>query len=189
MDYAGLAQFDLLARKGPVEVEVECKTTSHDTGRKAHRQEVNRLCDLVLPTTQQLADEAGCHFVKVVLSNRLEKSELRLSQIADQIREAIARKATWADDDVRVDYFHEHLQSWPDPTQDPAARDFFEAKLGVRNSNILFHGRPGHAVVALSVSSAEPDSNRCHGRRGESGGQAVQRDAPSVGRVEFRRWR
>jgi hypothetical protein len=35
MDYLGLARFDFLARQGGNEVEVECKTTSGDTGRIA----------------------------------------------------------------------------------------------------------------------------------------------------------
>jgi hypothetical protein len=39
-DYAGAARFDFLARQGAVEIEVECKSTSGDTGRKIHRQEV-----------------------------------------------------------------------------------------------------------------------------------------------------
>jgi hypothetical protein len=42
IDYSGVARFDLLARRGDVEIEVECKTTSGDTGRKIHRQEVMR---------------------------------------------------------------------------------------------------------------------------------------------------
>ena len=35
-DYGGTAQFDLLARKDGSELEIECKTTSGDTGRKVH---------------------------------------------------------------------------------------------------------------------------------------------------------
>ncbi|MBV8891631.1 hypothetical protein [Bradyrhizobium sp.] len=61
IDYSGAARFDLLARQGAVEIEVECKTTSGDTGRKIHRQEVNRLADLLVPITQQVASEPGCH--------------------------------------------------------------------------------------------------------------------------------
>lgn len=43
IDYCGAGRFDLLARQGSVEIEVECKTTSGDTGRKIHRQELTRL--------------------------------------------------------------------------------------------------------------------------------------------------
>src|SRR5216683_2946039 len=41
-DYSGTARFDFLARLDSVEVEIECKTTSNDTGRKIHRQEATR---------------------------------------------------------------------------------------------------------------------------------------------------
>jgi len=80
MDYLGAARFDLLAHQGTTEVEIECKTTSGDTGRKIHRQEVNRLADLILPTTQQLADNAGCHRLLVTIPNRLGKSTDELSR-------------------------------------------------------------------------------------------------------------
>jgi hypothetical protein len=77
MDYSGAARFDLLARQCTAEVEVECKTTSGDTGRKIHPQEVNRLADLILPTTKWLADTAGCHRLLVTIPNRLSKSTER----------------------------------------------------------------------------------------------------------------
>ena len=51
MDYSGAGRFDLLARLGTVELEVECKSTSGDTGRRIHRQKVNRLADLLLLIT------------------------------------------------------------------------------------------------------------------------------------------
>jgi Holliday junction resolvase len=55
IDYSGAGRFDLLARQNGVEVEVECKTTSGDTGRKIHRQEANRLADLLLvPVANQI---------------------------------------------------------------------------------------------------------------------------------------
>jgi len=61
VDYSGAGRFDLLARQGTAEVEIECKATSGDTGRKIHRQEANRLADLLLPITKEVADTAGCH--------------------------------------------------------------------------------------------------------------------------------
>src|ERR1022692_4203430 len=87
-DYSGSARFDFLARQGQTEIEVECKTTSGDTGRKIHRQEVNRLADLILPTTQRLAETPGCHLLRVTLPDRLGKSAEDLSCIASVIAEA-----------------------------------------------------------------------------------------------------
>ena len=85
IDYSGAGRFDLLARQEAVEVEVECKTTSGDTGRKIHRQEVNRLSDLLLTVTRQLADEGGCHRILVTIPDRLGKSTQELSCIASVV--------------------------------------------------------------------------------------------------------
>ena len=78
-DLCGSAQFDFLARRGDAEIEIECKTSSGDTGRKIHRQEVNRLADLLRPVTERLLDDAGCHLLRIVIPDRLGKSpdELR----------------------------------------------------------------------------------------------------------------
>ena len=66
-DRCGAARFDFLARQDDVEIEVECKTTSGDTGRKIYRQEVNRLADLMLPTTPILLTHtpARCRVISV----------------------------------------------------------------------------------------------------------------------------
>jgi hypothetical protein len=58
-DLCGTARFDFLARQDNIEIEVECKTTSGDTGRKIHRKEVYRLVNLILPTMQQFTHTAG----------------------------------------------------------------------------------------------------------------------------------
>lgn len=87
-DYGGTGKFDFLARLGSDEIEVECKSTSGDTGRKIHRQEVHRLGDLILPTRLQLADVRGCHFIRLTITNRLGKSNEDLASIASVVSAA-----------------------------------------------------------------------------------------------------
>jgi hypothetical protein len=96
-DLCGTARFDILARQDNIEIEVECKTTSGDTGRKIHRQEVYRLANLILPTTQQLADTAGCHLVRVIIPNRLAPMDRKLAEIASIVASAGSEKcaASW----------------------------------------------------------------------------------------------
>src|SRR5258705_12403985 len=89
IDYSGAGRFDLLATQKGVEVEVECKTTSGDTGRKIHRQEVNRLADLLLPITRQVADERGCHRILITIPDRIGKSTQELSNIASTVAVAV----------------------------------------------------------------------------------------------------
>jgi hypothetical protein len=158
VDYSGLARFDFLARQGAAEIEVECKTTSNDTGRKIHRQEVNRLADLLLPVRQQLAEYRGCHRILITVPDRLGKSNDELSSIASTVSAAVNEGAV-SNDFVRVDYTFEELDAWPEPDRDPeAAVAFFEERFGPRNSHLLFHGRSGFSVVAVMIASAKADS-------------------------------
>jgi len=158
VDICGTARFDLLACQDNVEIEVECKTTSGDTGRKIHRQEVNRLADLILPTTQQLVDTAGCHLIRVIIPDRLASAEEQLAEIASAVALAGQQKRAYSCGSAEVDYRHENLSAWPDPLRDRDAREFFEHLLETKNSNLLFHGRPGHSIVAVVIASAKADS-------------------------------
>jgi hypothetical protein len=156
-DYSGAARFDFLARRDSAEIEVECKSTSGDTGRKIHRQEVVRLADLLLPTTEQLADVAGCHFIRVILPDRLGKSNEELSHISSTVADAAVRRGAASNDLAQVEYNFKDLASWPQPGRDEGAREFFEQRFGYTNSNLLFHGRPNFSVVAVMIRSAKAD--------------------------------
>jgi DNA invertase Pin-like site-specific DNA recombinase len=158
VDYSGVARFDFLARQGGAEIEIECKTTSNDTGRKIHRQEVNRLADLLLQVRQQLAEHRGCHRILITVPDRLGKSNLELSSIASMVSATVNHGGA-SSDLVSVNYTFEALDSWPEPDRDPeAARAFFEERFGLRNSHLLFHGRSGFSVVAVMITSAKADS-------------------------------
>jgi hypothetical protein len=157
IDYSGAGRFDLLARQETVEVEVECKTTSADTGRKIHRQEVNRLADLLLPITRQVADEPGCHRILVTIPDRLGKSTQDLSGIAAIVASAVEQKASSSSDLARVDYIFDGHDPWPAP-DDPDLLPFFEKRFGVQNAHLLFHGRPDSSVVVVMIRSAKADS-------------------------------
>jgi hypothetical protein len=157
MDYSGAARFDLLARQGAVEIEVECKTTSGDTGRKIHRQEWNRLADLLLPTTEQLADTAGCHRILVTIPDRLGKSDQELSGIASVVASAVQQKKSASNELARAEYVFDDLSSWPEPGRDPDAQSFFEHRFEIHNAHLLFHSRPKVSAVAVMIRSAKAD--------------------------------
>jgi hypothetical protein len=157
IDYSGIARFDLLARRGDIEIEVECKTTSGDTGRKIHRQEVNRLADLLLPITQQVASEAGCHRILITIPGRLRKSTQELSAIASVVAEATKNKASASSELARAEYSFDGLDRWPEPG-DPRLLAFFEQRFGFRNANLLFQGQRDFSVAAVMIRSAMADS-------------------------------
>lgn len=156
-DYCGTTQFDFLARKDGHELEIECKTTSGDTGRKIHQQEANRLGDFPTPVTQPALDRKGCHFLKIIVPDRLGKAPDDLKRIAVLTKEALTSGRV-EDAIATVTYWHEDC-GFPEPRGDRnlVAKDFFEGKLDTPNATLIFHGRPGHAVAAISVTSRKPD--------------------------------
>ncbi|HZP77963.1 MAG TPA: hypothetical protein VFB45_17585 [Pseudolabrys sp.] len=157
IDYSGTGQFDFLARLGSSEIEVECKTTSGDTGRKIHRQELNRLADLLLPTTTELVEEGGSHLIRITLPGRLEKTKEIISGIASSVIDATRTRSGVSNDLSCVDYIVDDATTWPKLDDGRAVLDFFEKRFGVRNSHILFHGRPGAGIVAVMTTSAKAD--------------------------------
>lgn len=157
MDYAGTACFDLLVRRGTVEIEVECKSTSGDTGRKIHRQEVNRLADLLLPITERLADMAGCHRILVTIPDRLGKSNEDLSDIVSVVTSAAQIKGSVWTKYAHVEYRFENIAEWPHPGHDVDARSFFERRFGIFNGHLLFHSRANFSIVAVMIRSAKAD--------------------------------
>jgi hypothetical protein len=158
VDYCGSARFDFLARRGEVEIEIECKSTSGDTGRKIHRQELARLADLILPTTQALVETPGCHLILVTLPDRLGKSTNELSDIASAVAAAANQKSSVSGQFARGDYIRCDLTSWPDPRRDASAREFFERQFGFQNTNLFFHVSPNSSIVAVMIRSAKADS-------------------------------
>jgi hypothetical protein len=157
-DYGRTAQFDFLANKDQVEIEVECKTSSGDTGRKVHRQEVNRLADRIGPAAELLAEIRGCHFIRITLPDRLGTSEGEHARIASTVIEVARGRASAATDFAAIDYTYENPPSWHEPESEQDVRDSFETKLGITNAHIRYHCRPGHALVVIAITSAKADS-------------------------------
>src|SRR5260370_32236407 len=90
LDLCGVDLF-FFKQKTAYEIEVECKTSSGDTGRKIHRQEVNRLADMLIPVTERLADVAGCHLLRVTVPDRLGKSPNELSDLVGLVKAGIEK--------------------------------------------------------------------------------------------------
>jgi hypothetical protein len=157
VDLCGAAQFDFLARLGAVEIEIECKTTSGDTGRKIHRQEVNRLADQLNPLAEALVAQAGCHLLQIVIPDRLGKTATELTELVDLVRSAM--DAGRSEDARGAVAYRLETTAWPEPAvaEDQQLRDFFEKRLGTFNSHLFFHVRPGHGIVAASITSRKPD--------------------------------
>jgi hypothetical protein len=157
-DLCGSAQFDFLCRLGNAEIEIECKTTSGDTGRKIHRQVVNRFADMLTPVTKALLDDACCHLLRIIIPDRLGKSQDELAGLVDLVRSGI-ESGHIHDARGEVTYWKENPTTWPEPMSygDAVARDFFEKRFGTPNCHLFYNGRPGHSIVGGSITSRKPD--------------------------------
>jgi hypothetical protein len=154
-DYGGLANFDFLAYQNSLEIEVECEATSGDTGRKIHRQEVNRLADLILPCVQRLGAHPGCHLLRITIPDRLGKSNEELSGIAATVATAVERQQSATTECAIVDCITTDLTSWPEPNGDTDCRQFFERQFGLQNTHLLLLSNPRVSIVGVTVVSSK----------------------------------
>lgn len=126
---------------------------------KIHRQEANRLAQLLLPTTEALAEIRGCHRILIVVPDRLGRSNEELEGIAAAVATAVNRKGETEAPQAQVKYVFDGFDPWPEPGDDTMeAISFFERRFGRTNANLMFHGRSGYSVVAVMIVSAKADS-------------------------------
>jgi hypothetical protein len=157
VDYSGSARFDFLIRRQDVEIEVELKSASGDAGRKIHRKEMNRFADLIVPTTKRLADEQGCHLLRVSIPDRLPADEKQLLKIAALAAQAVESKSNLSGDCANIKYNAPNISDWPDPRDGEAAHEFFKKPFGINNGHIFFHGMEHSTIVAVLIESSAPD--------------------------------
>ena len=159
VDLCKQERFDFYAERDGMGIEVECKTTSGDTGRKIHRQEVNRLAGLMQPITDKLGETVGCHLLHLTIPGELKATDAYLGELVSLVEIAANNGSSACSEAGRVDYRLANVATWPEPRLGMhEARNFFEQLFGrASNQNIMFHSRPGHSIVALMIQSSEPD--------------------------------
>lgn len=157
-DIEKVGNFDFLARKDGAEFEMECKTTSGDSGRQIHRHEMSRLSSLIEPSLEPLLLEAGSHFLKVVIPSKLEPSTAALQGVADVVIEAARRRAEAKATSASVFYSHRLDLVWTGPQDDGIVHRASADAMGVSNAHILLRGRPGFSVAVAAFTSERPDT-------------------------------
>jgi hypothetical protein len=113
VDYSGSARFDFLIGRQGVEIEVELKSASGDAGRKIHRQEMNRLADLIVPTTTTIVEKQGCHLFRVTIPDRLPANDKELNKIAALVAKAADSKTRVSADECNIEYDAPNISDWP----------------------------------------------------------------------------
>ncbi len=157
-DMEGIARFDFLATKDGAEIEMECKTTSGDTGRQIHRHEMSRLSGLIGPAMQELSKIAGSHFLNVTLPARLESSDAALQGAAETIMEAAQQRANATSPLATITYTHHVDLVCSGPQDHDDVHRLCRERFGLVNPHILIHGSPHHSAAIVAVTSERLDT-------------------------------
>ena len=157
-DLEGVGNFDFLARQDGVAIEVECKTTSGDSGRQIHRHEMSRLSSLIQSTLEKLALNPGSHFLKVTIPSKLESSDAALQRIGQAVTEAARQRGETKAPDAEVTYSHRVDLVWSGPHDDRRVHQLCEEILGISNAHLVLRGRPSFSVAVAAFTSERPDT-------------------------------
>ncbi len=157
-DIEKIGNFDFLATKGDLEIEMECKTTSGDSGRQIHRFEISRLSSLIEPALGDLSEVAGSHFLIVTVPRKLESSDAAINQVGQAVTEAAQQRTTITTSEANVVYSHLAELVWSGPHDDGKIRRLCEERFGVSNFHIHLHGRQTFSVVVAAFKSERPDT-------------------------------
>jgi len=161
-DIEGHTRFDILARRGSIDLEVDCKTVSGDVGRQIHRRRALELFNRIRPAVSRLLEKGRGRTVDIVLPGALHGAEPYMNAVTNVVSDAILQDKSQSIADVadvclgEFDLHDEPLLLAGAPTQQ--ALENVAARLGHPNSNVICHGnlQQGAAVV-VAASSRKPD--------------------------------
>lgn len=157
-DIEKVANFDFLATKDGLEIEIECKTTSGDSGRQIHRFEMSRLSVLVEPKLEELAAVAGSHFLKVTVQTRLESSDVALQRVAQAVIQAAEQRTAISTPHATVAYSYKNELAGTGHLDASKLQQICEEELGVSNAHVLLRGRSAFSVAIAAFTSERADT-------------------------------
>jgi hypothetical protein len=162
MDTEGRARFDILARKGGLDLEVDCKTASGDVGRQIHRRRALELFNRIHPALDWHLEKGGGRTVDIVLPGALHGVDTYMNAVTNAVSDAIAQDKWLSISDVaEVSLGAFELHDEPALIAGPPARQDLEIvaerRLGRANAHVVCVGRPGHGAVVAVVSSRRRD--------------------------------
>jgi hypothetical protein len=158
IDLTGRGRYDFLATRSGESIEVECKTTARDVGRKIHMSEVSTLGNVLWPIARPLLDKGGFHLLLIEVPNRLSAREEDMRGLADLFARAVVDDGHADGEMATVEYtvIDTQPKGLPDTMEDKL-RSIFLSEFGRQASSIVFYGRPEGGALAIGVRSREPD--------------------------------
>ena len=158
-DIESTGRFDLLARRGSLEIEVECKSASGDLGRQIHRRKLYQLSAWVQPILRTAVDSGGGHVFKVILPGRLTGDALSMQSIASGVRTSFESRSPTDSDSfsIRYNVFDFHNTPFATAVDEVSVREFIETQFDADNPNAFFFFKPGLGAAGIIIESTLKD--------------------------------
>ena len=159
-ELTGAGTFDLLAKHGGVELEIECKSISHDKGRQVHRKVALEIHHAVHKEVRgKVANLRTGLFVGVTFEERAPTDARQQGLIAQEVSKAITlggiQKSSLCE--VRVESFDITSTPFETKLDMDEARAFIEGNFGFRNRELMITGQSGVNAFVLALRSSKPD--------------------------------
>jgi hypothetical protein len=148
--------FDYVARNGTVEIEVECKRASADTGRKVDRDDFGRFAGQLLPPTlKAFALRRAADIVHIRVKDRLPSGDQDLSRLRNAVVGAMEAATATKADAFTVDVLRAGL-SHPSKVGEAVMRQEVEHHLETENFHLVY-AVVGTGLAVLAVTSEKQD--------------------------------
>ena len=157
---------DFVARRGGIEIEVECKMFTGDLGRKIHRRRVLELHNTLAPLIERVYRTASRGiFVGITIPDRLGGQLTQLQGINDALSRAVVsgNAVTKSDHcDIEVKDFDLAVSPFcveqAEQVTQSALAEFVKKNFGRTNPNLMVFFSPWRRAVVALVESARPDA-------------------------------
>lgn len=164
-DIEGRTQFDILATKDGVHLEVDCKTASGDVGRQIHRRRVLGLFNRVRPALETLLKPGVGSTVDIVLPGALHGADPYMNAGTSVVSEAVVQNRSTSVVDVAEVSFGEFDPNG-EPTLFTGASEPMERiaeRLGRMNKHVVCLGSPEQRAAVVAIVSSRKDDRVADG--------------------------
>jgi hypothetical protein len=162
VDLEGYQQFDLLARKEGLELEVDCKTASGHVGRSVHRRRALELFRLIQPTLVTQVHQHGTKAIQILIPDSLRGSDEYMRELSELVIQSVQQQQDISIADLgQVKLSDLEIGSGPflragEPSEDELAQIVLNT-FGTPNAHAISMHRPGTAAVVAVIQSRRPD--------------------------------
>lgn len=160
-EMTGSGTFDLLAERGGLQLEAECKSISADKGNPIHRREAGSVQAALRAEFEPIARNLKTGLlVRIISTGRFPKSVVGLKELCEKVKHAVlsATSVTTADLDIRLQDFAIAGSPFSLADVDEQSIQAFAERFGVVNKHLIVFFSPGNRALLLALESGRPSA-------------------------------